>query len=211
MRLVDIYILLNTVHQRFKHVAVWYGGGQGEILASDEPLTLDWQRMRSLAASNPAAPFISVEDLYTIPYGMLLDESQVQQLTDPGRLAFVLGHPTGLGRFPVFNRIYMSRFIDTDFYPYLEYASPLGNTVELAEYANPNKLAEIVGPTAAIPFRNVPDSDLPLARALLAYQNGSCDEIHRLVDSGAVSLGKDSSKFFTTCAPKYVLRLQDAR
>jgi spermidine synthase len=211
MRLVDIYVLLNTVHQRFKHVAVWYGGEQGEILASDEPLTLDWQRMRSIAASDNAVPFISLEDLYGIPYGVLLDESEVQLLTDPGRLAFVVGHPTGLGRFPAINSIYMSRFVDTDFYPYLEYATPLGNIVELAEYANPNKLAEIVGPTAAIPFRNVPDSDLPLAKALLAYQNGSCDELHRLVDSGAVSLGKDSSQSFTACTPKYVLRLQNAR
>jgi spermidine synthase len=208
MRRVDMYVLLNTVHKRFKHVALWHAGGQGQILASDEPLSLDWQRMRWLVASHPNGHYISTGEIYRIPYQIVLDDAGTQQLVSYGtkalskRIVGAYALPS-----PVVKMI-MDRVVDTDLFPYLEYATPHGNASNEG-MLNQEFFTDIAKQRAGVPLRNVPAADLPLAQAMLAYQNGTCDQVNQLLGSGAATFEGEGLGFLKECTPNIDLRVLD--
>ncbi len=202
MRIEDLYVLLNTIHREFKYVAVWYSGSQGQILASDQPITLDWQRLKALAVSNPSRDYISSADIYRIPYTILLDQSNVRQFTSLDTLDALVGHDLGQSAFPRLSRIYLDGFLNSDFYPYLEYATPRGNAIEHLEFLNLAYLRKLVGSPVVIPFRNLPPADLPLAKSLIDYRIGACDHLESA--SGPASL-QAGPGFFAGCAPAYAI------
>ena len=210
MRLEDLYVVINTVHTQFKYVALWYSGNQGQILASDEPLSLDWERMRMLATRDAEARYISVADIYRIPYRVILDNSEAQQFVDLNTLRVILLHGVGQTTLPAFlEKTYLSQFIDNDLFPYLEYATPRGNAETNQELLNLAFLAQSTKRPTTVSFRDLPDADLTLAKALLAYRNGACDEVKQLVASGAVKLRPDESSLFEGCTPNYDMRMAD--
>src|SRR4029079_6374928 len=45
----DFATVVGTLHASFKHVALFYGGGQGILVASDEPLAASVDRLNPLA------------------------------------------------------------------------------------------------------------------------------------------------------------------
>lgn len=175
MRLEDLYVALNTVHQRFKYVALWYSGGQGQILASDQPLVLDWQRMRWLARSHRGDRYLSPAEIYQIPFRVVLDASALDQFVATDNMRAVLEHNVGRATLPgpVF-RLYLKQFVDTDMYPDLEYATPRGNVLPRQDLLIPAYFAAFVQRPLSVPFRNVPAEDMPMAHALLELQNGEC-------------------------------------
>jgi spermidine synthase len=176
MRLRDLYVVLNTVHQRFKYVGLWYSGGQGQIVASDDPLTLDWERMRALAQSHRADRYLSAAEIYQIPFRVVLDPPAMDRFVDAANLRSVLEHNVGRETMPhALFGLYFKQFVDTDMYPDLEYATPRGNVLPRQELLIPAYFAEFVDRPLAVPFRNLPQQDIPLAEALLALRNGRCD------------------------------------
>jgi len=210
MRLEDLYVLLNTVHTRFKYVALWYAGSQGQLLASDQPISLDWQRMRRLAASQTDARYITTEEIYRIPYQIALDDRGMQQFLSYDDLKVVLGHGVGAGLLPSpLRKVRLGQFVDSDIFPYLEYATPRGNALLRQELLIPAFLAEQDDKPVTVPLRNVPSADLPLAQALLAYQNGACDKVKELLGSGAPTLGGQGLGFLSGCTPDTHLRALD--
>jgi spermidine synthase len=210
MRLEDLYVLLNTVHTRFKYVALWSGGGQGQLLASDEPLSLDWQRMRALAASHPDARYITAEEIYRIPFRIMLDDNALQAFVSYDSLKSVLGHGVAAKMLPPrLERMRLAQFIDSDLYPYLEYATPRGNATTRQELLIPAYLAQQADKPVSVPLRNVPTADQPLAKALLAYQNGACDEVGKLLESGTAVQAGDDLRFLHKCTPNMSFRVLD--
>jgi len=210
MRLEDLYVLLNTVHTKFKYVDLWYGGGQGQLLASDEPISLDWQRMRRLAASHADAKYITTEAVYLIPYHIALDDSGMQRFLSYDGLRAVLNH--GAGAYilpPPLRKVRLGQFVDSDLFPYLEYATPRGNATIRQELLIPAFLAQQATKPVMVPLRNVPTADQTLAQALLAYQNGACDQVYRLLGSDAVTLGGEDLRFLKVCTPNINLRVLD--
>jgi spermidine synthase len=209
MRIEDLYVLLNTVQSRFKYVALWSGGEQGQILASDEPLSLDWERMRLLAATPAATQYISVQEIYHIPYEMILDDSGVRQFVSLDTLRMILKHPLGQKSLPspsqLYLKVYLSQFVDTDVFPYLEYATPRGNVTSNQELLIPAFLARWTDKPVVVPFRNLPGADLPLAQALLSYRNGACHDVDLLLRSGAVNLRPHESALFNGCTSNYAM------
>jgi len=208
MRREDMFVLLSTVHNRFKHVALWYAGSQGQLLASDEPLSLDWQRMRWLAASHPNGHYISTGEIYRIPFQIVLDDAGTQQLasdvtrTLTHRLIRANVLPSSLAN------MMMAQGVDSDLFPYLEYATPRGNASNEG-LINSEFFTDIAKHRAGVPLRNVPAADLPLAQALLAYQNGACDQVNQLLESGASTLEGKELGFLKECTPNINLRVLD--
>jgi len=209
MRQDDMYVLLNTVHTRFKHVALWYSGSQGQLLASDEPLSLDWQRMRWLAASHPNGHYISIEEIYRIPYRIELDDAGTQEFVSHAVNAVTHHFLDVKTAPPQLVKMIVAQFVDTDLFPYLEYATPRGNAINKHEMSIQELFIQIAKKPAGVPLRNVPAADLPLAQTLLAYHNGACDQVNQLLGSGTATLeGKDLG-FLKECTPNNNLRVLD--
>jgi spermidine synthase len=209
MRLEDLYVVINTVHRRFKHVGLWYDGEQAQIMASDEPLSLDWARMRNLAAQHVEGEYISTEDIFNIPYRVTLDEAGADQFTSLDELDQIVGHGIGKNVVPApLLKLLEGRYVHSDLFPYLEYATPHGNLLPNQELLIPRFIAQTIPGPVQVPFRNLPASDLPFAQALLAYENGECDVVSRLQDSDAIS-ESDRALLgaFKACTPQYSLHL----
>jgi len=197
---------LNTVSSRFKHVALWSSGGQGQLLASDEPLSLDWRRIQSLALSHHNAGFITPQEIYQIPYQIVLDDSGMQEFLSPAGLDAVLDR--SVSKLPFGKRL-ARHVVDSDLFPYLEYATPRGNAMDKQEVLIGGFFAQRVKKPTMVPLRNVSAADLPLAQALLAYRNGACDEVQRLVVSGSVTAGREDLAFLKGCTPGFDLSLSN--
>jgi spermidine synthase len=111
----DFATIVNTLRRVFPHVILFYGGGQGILVASPEPLRISEARLGRLQ--------LQPELRSTIPFG--------RPLIDLARDVLVLGR--GLDRFletvareagePV------EALISTDSNLYLEYATPRGNVL----------------------------------------------------------------------------------
>jgi spermidine synthase len=111
----DFATVVGTLHGEFRHVALFYGGGQGILVASDKPLRASRARLAALEA-RPG--FASV----------LPDERHLQDLT-----ADILAIDEGLERFLDKSAeeagLERSELVSTDHSLYLEYATPRGNVL----------------------------------------------------------------------------------
>ena len=205
MRLQDLYVILNTVHQRFRYVALWYSGDQGQIMASDAPLMLDWQRMRRLALSHLGDHYLSAAEIYRIPFRLILDPPAMDKFTGIENLRAILGHNVGEKRLPhALLHLYLQQFVDSDMYPYLEYATPRGNALSRQELLNTAYLREMLDRPLLVPFRNLPAQDAGLAQALLNLSNGECQDLHVLQATPELKAATAS------CTPSYALELPAA-
>ena len=176
-------------------------------MASDEPLSLDWSRMRKLADQHMESEYISTEDIFNIPYRITLDESGAKQFVSADELYRIVGHGTGERVLPrPITRILANRYVHSDLFPYLEYATPHGNMLPNQELLIPRFIAHTIPGPVRVPFRNMPASDLPFAQALLAYENGECDVLDRLQNSDAIS-ASDRALLgtFKACTRQYTL------
>lgn len=73
----------------------------------------------------------------------------------------------------------------------------------------PAYFAQQADKAVAVPLRNVPAADVPLAQAVLAYQNGSCDRVSQLLASGAAADGGEDLGFLRKCTPNMNQRVLD--
>jgi spermidine synthase len=205
MRLVDLWILFNTIASKFKHVALWSSGGQGQLLASDEPLSLDWRRVKSLAVSNRNPWFITRQEIYQVPYQIMLDDSATHNFLSLDGLDAVLDRH--VSKLPL-SRMLIRQMVDSDLYPYLEYATPRGNAIDKQEVLIRGFFTQRETKPTMVPLRNVPDADLPLARALLAYRNGACNDVDQFLESGNVQSG-EGLDFLKGCTSDFSLKLSN--
>jgi spermidine synthase len=114
----DLATVIGTLRGEFKHVALFYGGGQGILVASEHPLRASHTRLAGLEA-RPG--FQSV----------LPDERRLSELTrdvlvlDAGLDAFLDETAAKVG-------VPRSALVSTDRSLYLEYATPRGNVLPWA-------------------------------------------------------------------------------
>ncbi len=116
MRPRDLLVLFNTAAHVFPHAAFFVGGGQGLLIASAEPLEFDFARVASLDAD----PGIR-EELDKLHLGSLSSLLGEMMLHDQSFREVLTLLPSRAG-LPL-------EFVSSDNHPYLEYATPLGNTV----------------------------------------------------------------------------------
>jgi spermidine synthase len=111
----DFATVVGTLRAEFGHVALFYGGGQGILVASEQPFAASLSRLRALEAR----PEIK---------RVLPDERHLTELTgdilalDTGLDAFLAAMAQAAGVKP-------SDLVSTDQSLYLEYATPRGNVL----------------------------------------------------------------------------------
>ncbi|MCA9594266.1 MAG: fused MFS/spermidine synthase [Myxococcales bacterium] len=111
----DFATLVNTLRDEFSHVALFYGGGQGILVASDEPLTASRQHLVELQADPTFAQTVP----NARPLTSLTDDILV---LDHGLDAFLDESASLAGR-------RREKMLSTDDNLYLEYATPRGNVL----------------------------------------------------------------------------------
>jgi len=114
----DAAIILQTMRTELPHVALFFRGGQGIIIGSLEPLTVDYPVVAATTqrlAGTPALTGLPGGDLLTVAGALLLDEAGVVALIeDEAKKAGTT--PDGL--------------VSTDDNLWLEYSTPRGNADE---------------------------------------------------------------------------------
>ncbi len=111
----DFATIVNTLRHTFKHVALFYGGGQGILVASDSPLLASQSRVHELERHPQMKEIIPrgrplLELLDDI---LVVDEGLDRYLADSAKLA----------------GISQNDMLSTDHNAYLEYATPRGNVL----------------------------------------------------------------------------------
>lgn len=114
----DFATVVGTLRSEFPHVALFYGGGQGILVASAEPLQASLARLRALEASPAIAR-------------VLPDRRHLQDLTGD-IVAFDAGLDAFLDESAELAKLDRSALVSTDQSLYLEYATPRGNVLPWA-------------------------------------------------------------------------------
>jgi spermidine synthase len=153
----DLLIILNTIRQVFPHVAYFTTAEQGHLIASKQPLEVQFDRVdhwnhdpavRNLLSHAPD------NDMFALLGNKLLF------FPDEFRNVFDV-----FDRFPLLKNL----FVSTDMYPRAEYGTPRGMLNRLAYEANYAKLAEAGDPSRIPPVRGIPSKADALAIAGAYY------------------------------------------
>jgi spermidine synthase len=138
----DFATILNTLRHEFAHVTLFYGGGQGILVASDAPLVTSQARIEALEQTPEVAATIPLQR----PLLSLLKDVLV---SDAGLDRFLADSAAEAGE-PV------DQMISTDGNLYLEYATPRGNILpwsarealvkDLRRYHDPSAVAAMLSP-----------------------------------------------------------------
>jgi spermidine synthase len=111
----DLAIILNTARHELPHVQLYAVGGQGQLIASQEPLEINYEQLGKLSAKlsgSAATAGLPGGDLLTLADSLLLDEAGVAELIHEE--ATKAGVPE-------------DQFISTDDNLFLEYSTPKSN------------------------------------------------------------------------------------
>jgi spermidine synthase len=111
----DFATILYTLRAEFAHVALFYGGGQGILVASDEPLSMSLGRVRALA--------LRPQLLATVPEGRPLETLIEDMLLVDRTLDAFLADTAAAARVP------LGELVSSDDNLYLEYRTPRGNVL----------------------------------------------------------------------------------
>ncbi len=138
----DLAVILQTVRQELPHVALFFGGRQGQIIASREPIVMDYARVRELSDTlrgTFAANNIPAGDFMMLAGEALLNEQGVEAYIQQ-QLATSSEGPSG--------------FVSTDDNLYLEYSTPRGNVFPMSQQRELLRAIHSVG-QSEIPVRGV--------------------------------------------------------
>ncbi len=138
----DFATVVGTLKSQFAHVALFYGGGQGILVASDKPLQASLARLAELEGSAAMQRVLPEHrHLRELPGDMLaLDGGLDGFLDESAKLA----------------KLTPSDLISTDQSLYLEYATPRGNVLpwatrealvhDISQYRDDTAIANVLVP-----------------------------------------------------------------
>ncbi|MFZ5891416.1 MAG: spermidine synthase [Myxococcota bacterium] len=138
----DFATIVHTLRRNFRHVVLFYGGGQGILLASDSPLQASRARLAELQKRRAVIEVLPFER----PLEALVDDVLV---LDEGLDAFLRQAAAEVGES-------IEDWVSTDENLYLEYATPRGNVLpwsarealvaELRGFRDPSRVAALLVP-----------------------------------------------------------------
>ena len=176
----NLAVILQTIRTELPHVALFAGGGQGEILASASPLVINYQKVVDLNARlrrTPALKGIPGEDVFFLYGELRLDERGVERFI--AEHALDQGAPPGL--------------VSTDDNLYLEYQTPKANVLRLSSAKEIlDHLARLGPPNLPIINADRPGAEQHVEGARLAGSGQLADSIAAL--SRAEELGAPTSR-----------------
>jgi spermidine synthase len=187
MRFVDLWVLLHTVRQVFPHAVLWLSGNQGQLIASTEPIAVNWPRLKALLADR-ANPYLADADrtfILKMVGQVVLDERAFDNLT---RLDLSPYIGESLNAWLLGSDLLVS----SDLRPYLEYNTPKGNALDLAELFNPSFLKKYGRTAPVVPFSHLPSDDIPLAGAIANIGRSDHDAARYWLEKSAT---RDSEAF----------------
>ncbi|MBL8912239.1 MAG: fused MFS/spermidine synthase [Archangium sp.] len=157
----DLAVILQSIRAELPHVALFYSGGQGIVLASRQPIEIDYAGLLALSTKlrgTAATAGIPGGDLLTLQGKLALDEAGVAALIEEE--AKLRG-------------VTVEKMASTDDSLYLEYSTPRANANdELKAQTLIDSLSEL--PTQRLPVVNAPSDDQQL-HATFAYFVGRND------------------------------------
>jgi spermidine synthase len=170
----DLAVILQTVRQELPHVALFFGGRQGQIIASREPIVMDYAHVRGLSDTlrgTFAANNIPAGDFMMLAGEALLNEQGVEAYIQQ-QMATDSGGPSG--------------FVSTDDNLYLEYSTPRGNVFPMSQQRELLRAIHSVG-QSEIPVRGVeqPGAAAHVRGARLAGQRNLKEAIPALAEAVA--------------------------
>ena len=138
----DFATILHTLRQQFAHVTLFYGGGQGILVASDAKLVASKARVQALEQTpRVAATIPRARPLLELFDDVLVSDAGLDQFL--AQVALAAGEP-------------VEQMISTDGNLYLEYATPHGNVLpwstredlvtDLRRFRDENAVAAMIGP-----------------------------------------------------------------
>jgi spermidine synthase len=177
---LDLLVLWNTMRRVFPHVSLWVRGGQGLLIASSEPQILDYAHVAEMNAAPAAAPLkarLAVPDFFSLLGGLALDDEAMDGALEALR--------RWIG--PDLSRL----LISSDYFPYLEYATPAGNALRWARESNV-KWIDTLDRRRLPQIRGVPDrATATRIQILAAHARGGCDRVLRLAASDGAPAGDE--------------------
>ncbi len=120
----DFATVLNTLRQEFEHVALFYGGGQGILVASDQPLATSRARLGELGMRPGVRATLNGRQLEHLVHDVLLPPEALDRFLDD------VASREGTTR---------AALVSTDENLYLEYATPRGNVLPWSSKENLEK------------------------------------------------------------------------
>lgn len=170
---LDLIVILNTIRRVFSNVSLWIRGGQGMLIAGNTPQVIDYAHIHDMNTRSQAR--VLKDNLAIKDFSCLL----ACQALASGDVDNVIGHmrdEIGLGDLGI--KFLTSR----DYFPYLEYATPMGNALRWAKEAN-LKFIEDHSSRKMPSVAGVPDGEtLQRMKIIYAFEKKNCDRSLHLLD-----------------------------
>ncbi|HVZ71434.1 MAG TPA: fused MFS/spermidine synthase [Polyangia bacterium] len=171
----DLLVAFNTLRQVFPYVSLWVRSGHGLLIGTTRPQVVDYRRVEQMNATAAAAPLkdqLPAPDFFMLLADQALDPKAVDGALRELRDDF--GDRVGDALLP--------HLVSSDYFPYLEYATPLGSVLSDAQLANERWL-ELADRGALPPLVNVPDERARRrVLVLVAYRRRRFDRALRLLE-----------------------------
>jgi spermidine synthase len=154
---LDLARILQTIRVEFPHLALFFAGNQGIVLASEEPLTVDYAALNALSSKlrgSIATDGIPGGDVLTLQGKLVLDEAGVAALIDEE--ARKRGQT-------------VDQLVSTDDSLLLEYSTPRGNADDTLKVA---ALVDSLKGLSAQPLPVTAQTDAERLHAKLAWHVG---------------------------------------
>ena len=116
----DVLVVINTLRHVFRYVSPWVRAGHGILIATDEPQRIDYARVMDMNQWHGADPLrerMHVPDFFWV----LADQILEPDLVD-----------IAVQRF----RDEVGDIVSSDWFPYIEYATPLGTATSRSQEEN---------------------------------------------------------------------------
>jgi spermidine synthase len=188
----DLLIVFNTLRRVFPYVSLWIRAGHGILVATTRPQVVDYARVVQMNETDDAArlkAYLPIPDFFTLLADQALDptafDHALEQLRDQ------VGDRVG--------DLAMRMLVSSDYYPYLEYATPMGNALTEAQEAN-ERWIDRMDRRLLPPLINVPDEKArQRILVLAAHRRHRCDRALRLLKDLSVDGDRPLAMVLESC------------
>jgi spermidine synthase len=161
----DVRVIINTLHHVFPYVSLWIRAGQGILIATEEPQRIDFARVRDMNRNRDADVLretLRVPDFFWVLADQVLEPDLIDQ---------------EIRRF----RQEIGDVVSSDWFPYIEYATPIGTTLGDTPEANSRWIGRLS--RGGIPeVVNIPDEQSRRRiQILIHHRRGECTKARALL------------------------------
>ena len=164
----DVRVVMNTLRHVFGYVSLWIRAGHGILIATDEPQRIDYTRVMDMnhwKSADPLRERLRVPDFFWVLADQVLEPALVDRAVQ---------------RF----RDEVGDIVSSDWFPYIEYSTPMGTTMSHAQEENLRWIGELYrsGGGSVPVVVNVPDEQSRRRiQILIHHHRGECAKVLELL------------------------------